>query len=160
MCELWVRDDGELMSFKEFVIVVPRLFLVSALIVLWHLSLTVFMKGKQNWYEKSIACHILRAHDIFELLANWAQTALCFRNLLLRYWHDIFLALWEYFNTGLLYYQSAIGWWIILTLSCVCGVKITRHGGVHSQQYQMHSYYCWLKQKNVNVFQFSLSLKC
>ncbi len=108
--ECWVRDDGELMHFNEFVIILPRLFLLSALIVLWHLSLTVFMKGKQNWYEKSIACHILRAHDIFELLANWAQTALCFRNLLLRYWHDISLALWEYFNTGLLYYQSGIGW--------------------------------------------------
>lgn len=123
------------MHFNEFVIIIPRLCLVSALIVLWRLSLTVFMKGKQNWYEKSIACHILRAHDIFELLANWAQTALCFRNLLLRYWHDIFLALWESFNTGLLYYQNGIRWWIILTLSCVCGVKIIQHSRIHSQQY-------------------------
>ncbi len=43
-----MRDDGELMHFNEFVIIIPRLCLVSALIVLWRLSLTVFMKGKQN----------------------------------------------------------------------------------------------------------------
>lgn len=134
--ENWVRCDGKLMRFKEFVIAIPRLFLVSALIVLRCLSLTVFMKGKQNWYEKSIACHILRAHDIFELLANWAQTALCFRNILLRYWHDILLALWEYFNTGLLYYQTVTKWWIILTLSSVCGVKIIQHSRIHSEPYQ------------------------